>query len=591
MPLAAMLRSLADGLGSQRSVVAHIVFDALSAKTRALLSESVNDDRLKIYWRPMDQALAAGASGPLRDHDHLTQASYWRLWLPYLLPRELDRVIYLDCDLIVSGDIGPLWHLDLGDSCVAAAPELSEDARFVSSPMGLLLWQELGLAADFKQFNSGVLVMNLKRWRSELITYRAFAYLTHASRWLRWHDQEALNAVLAGTWLPLDARWNLTMRHLVESPPFAYEPPYIIHYHTASKPWHPDYRYALRELFLDHLDQTAWSGWRPTLGPLERLGRFGKRIEKAARKRRDAFGRRRATRAGRRRASVLLASRPKLLGNPPTPDSGLREVRTLTVVDDYDDAECAIIRHYLERGSDRAILAIPSDTTVQWQAFANSTPQVHLVLRDDRTPDESLRALLHWFGSGHWCLLARPEECLRFPCDDRLTLSELTAHLDAQGDEAVICLTADLLPAKDFGDPRAAPDGVTRCGESHVEQEALLRLPVTDRDLFHDRAFMADTYVAPGLAGDRPQATLRSAMPLLRYRSDMLIGPRTRSVHGARLSDTEGVLLRTSRMGSLVGLGAATPSRIGWRALVAAGLLKTPSSLELMANNAPPSGV
>jgi hypothetical protein len=130
-----------------------------------------------------------------------------------------------------------------------------------------------------------------------------------------------------------------------------------------------------------------------------------------------------------------------------------------------------------------------------------------------------------------------------------------------------------------------------RDSSTYEETEALLRLPVADRDIFHDRVFMADTYVAPGSVGDGPQATRRSAIPLLRYRSHMLIGPGTRSVHGARVSDTEGVLLRTSPTGSLAGPGAGDPSRIGWRDLVAAGLLKTPTSLELMVNKTPPNGV
>lgn len=401
MPLAAMLRSLADNLGAGRSVVAHIIFAALSSANKARVQASVPKDRLHIHWTPLDQAGLASIPGPLRAYDHVSPASYFRLLLPRLLPEELNRVIYLDCDLIVLGDLGMLWNLDIDAHYAAAVPELTADSRLVSSPQGLRLWRELGLAADLEQFNSGVLLINLGKWRDELIEQRALVYLAQAADWVRWHDQEALNAVFAGNWLRLDPHWNLTMRHLVETTPATGQPPAIIHYHTAAKPWHADYTFTLREVFFDYLDETAWTGWRPARPRLAAIRLFGKRVEKALRKRQHTLRRLHSERASRLRASRLLASRPRLLGNPRPVPVGSGEIRVFMVADDRSRPPRTLIGHYLSRGADRALVAVNAGAIDAWRSFADANARVHLVVQGDRTADEILRVLLHQHGQRH----------------------------------------------------------------------------------------------------------------------------------------------------------------------------------------------
>ena len=285
MPLAAMLRSLTTHLGAGHSVVAHILYEHLSSATKVRLQASVPEHRILLRWTPVDHERVTSVLGQIHSYDHISSASYFRLLLPSLLPADLNRVLYLDCDLIVLGDISRLWDLDFGDHYAAAVPELTADSRFVSSPQGLRLWRALGLAPDLKQFNAGVLLINLTKWRGEFIQQRALVYLRQAANWIRWHDQEALNALFAGDWFHLDARWNLTMRYLWRTASVTYEPPRIIHYHTSEKPWRADYRFALRELFFEYLDQTAWTGWRPPRQRFAGIRRIGKPVKKALDKR------------------------------------------------------------------------------------------------------------------------------------------------------------------------------------------------------------------------------------------------------------------------------------------------------------------
>lgn len=155
MPLATMLRSLTTHLGAGRSVVAHILYDDLSSATKVRLQASVPEDRIRLRWTPVDHERLTSVLRQIYSFDHISSASYFRLLLPSLLPEDLNCVLYLDCDLIVLGDISRLWDLDIGDHYAAAVPELTADSRFVSSPQGLRLWRALRLAPDLEQFNAG----------------------------------------------------------------------------------------------------------------------------------------------------------------------------------------------------------------------------------------------------------------------------------------------------------------------------------------------------------------------------------------------------------------------------------------------------
>ncbi len=240
---------------------------------------------------------------------HISHSAYLRLLADQLLPSWIDKVIYLDSDLLVLDDLCQLWQMDVGDNyCLAAvdiscpfvdAPTFVKQARglnrsgqpngtdqtdkespsprsvpFVGALTPIPNWRELGIDGASHYFNSGVMVLNLKRWRSENISQRLFECLRANRRHVWCWDQYALNVVFAGQWGQLPARWNQGT-HVHEYPNADQAPiapdqfvemrdnPAIMHYTTEYKPWnfrpfHPE-----RQRFYQHLDQTAFSQWRP----------------------------------------------------------------------------------------------------------------------------------------------------------------------------------------------------------------------------------------------------------------------------------------------------------------------------------------
>ena len=269
MQLAVVARSALQNLARDRQLFLFVIDGGITPKNKAKIARSIDSPRCHITWlNPDVHALAeAPTSG------HITAAAYLRFFIPDLLPTQIGKAIYLDSDLIVNADLSQLWDLPIEETALLAVQEFS--IPYVSHENGLINHQALGLTAHHKYFNSGVLVFNLKRWRAENLRLKIFQYILNNRKYIRLHDQDALNALLANDWRELDPRWNQTpeiFRFTAwQESPFTEEifncvltDPYIIHFASAAKPWNSREFYPANDLFFQYVDQTAWAGWRFT---------------------------------------------------------------------------------------------------------------------------------------------------------------------------------------------------------------------------------------------------------------------------------------------------------------------------------------
>ena len=217
-----------------------------------------------------------------------TAAMWYRILLPELLP-EVDRVLYLDADVIALDDLVPLWETELGDRYLAAVTNVFQH-NHVHRP------EELGLPASQPYFNSGVLLLNLEAMRADDCgaKLRDFA-IANAER-IEWPDQDTLNLVLGHSRVALHPRWNCMnsiYNFAAAKEVFGHEAvaeararPGIRHFEGPghNKPWHylcdvPD-----RERYFEHRAMTPWpecqiegvSGWN-------RLRRSGRRLRRGFR--------------------------------------------------------------------------------------------------------------------------------------------------------------------------------------------------------------------------------------------------------------------------------------------------------------------
>lgn len=257
LPLAVMLQSAATNLDPSWQLAAYLVVDGIAKALREKIVASL-PARVSLHWIERPRGEFAG----LPVWGRMTLATYHKLTLGEWLPNELQKVIWLDADTLVLGDLARLWETNLGNQTALAVQDVI--VPHVSSRFGVTAYRELGLAPQAKYFNAGVMPINLARWRREAVAAHARKYLQRYYARVCFWDQESLNAVLAGQWKTLDPRWNWNpVRDRLARDKSAQSDPWIIHFSGNLKPW--NYRgtdsHHLR--YYHWLDRTAWKGWRP----------------------------------------------------------------------------------------------------------------------------------------------------------------------------------------------------------------------------------------------------------------------------------------------------------------------------------------
>lgn len=162
-----------------------------------------------------------------KDVYHFSVVTYYRLFIASLFP-QYDKVIYLDCDLVVLGDISELYHIELGENILGAAPE-----QYVQNTKEFRLYAEKALGVDPDGYvNAGVLLMNLKEFRKNNIEERFIKLITDYDFDLLDPDQAYLNYLCFGRIYVLPNGWNK------EPTPLTCEgKKNIVHYALYQKPW------------------------------------------------------------------------------------------------------------------------------------------------------------------------------------------------------------------------------------------------------------------------------------------------------------------------------------------------------------------
>jgi lipopolysaccharide biosynthesis glycosyltransferase len=276
LPLAVTLRSISD---AQRGAGARIfVLHGEIPQEMVERLSAVVEPPSAIEWRRVDPALLRG----LRPAAHLPSPSLYSLVCAELLPPDLDRLLFLDADIVVQESLRELWEVDL-EGCVigavrnayqpwiAAVTLASEDAAGEEVWLPLP-WRALALPPRAPYFNAGVLVIDVPLWRQVRILDQALAI--QRDHGLRLGEQAALNLVLLGRWKRLHPRWNVNSGHLEENAIVwaaedteelraALERPAIIHYNGPTKPWHAGSAHPLRGVWHEVLSRTPYRGRLP----------------------------------------------------------------------------------------------------------------------------------------------------------------------------------------------------------------------------------------------------------------------------------------------------------------------------------------
>ncbi len=170
---------------------------------------------------------------------------YFRLLAPYILPEDLDRVLYLDADIIINGSIEAFYNQDFEGSYAAFIKD-----RFDFCDEVVAQKKKLGLKEEDVYFNSGVMLINLYLFREKIKLNDIMTFIDERKEDLFYFDQDILNCIL------LDHKKLCDLIYNFQAYPFEslnlfeiMDNTKVLHYTDLPKPWDPNYNGTLDYMY------------------------------------------------------------------------------------------------------------------------------------------------------------------------------------------------------------------------------------------------------------------------------------------------------------------------------------------------------
>ncbi len=160
--------------------------------------------------------------------DYYSKETYYRIFIPNLFP-QYQKVLYLDCDITVLGDVSELYNTEIHGYYVAAA---QEEVMQTFEVFGNYVEQADGINRK-EYFNAGILLINCRRWRNKLIAER-FVDLLNRYKFRVVQDEDYLNVLCKNNVKKLNLGWNKTS---YKNETFDDKDLKIIHWKINWRPW------------------------------------------------------------------------------------------------------------------------------------------------------------------------------------------------------------------------------------------------------------------------------------------------------------------------------------------------------------------
>lgn len=256
-------------LCNNKDVNIYIMTEGLKPDNQKIIEEEVAAKGGNVHFCLVDSSIIDNLPlSKVEGLNHISKATYYRLLIADILPECIDKVLYLDCDIIVNDSLEELWNIDMAEKAIAASPQIGSGHDC----------ERLGYPIEDCYFNAGVTLMNLAYCRKHDITSEMLKYASDNYDKLRFNDQDVLNGVLHDRSIHILPQWNMT------SACYVYEldkhgdkrkgivindytdakkniqdrkmNPCIVHYVSRPKPWDKDCVHPLYHLYYEYAKHT-----------------------------------------------------------------------------------------------------------------------------------------------------------------------------------------------------------------------------------------------------------------------------------------------------------------------------------------------
>lgn len=250
---AALLESLYKNRNIHYTYTIYILWGDISIATKNKINKFSDDNFVLIFLAVDENVFKKYSNIKKKDYIYL-----YRLFMGDYL-KDINKVIYVDCDIIFHGDISEFYSLNLRDNIIGAAKDCINRSLY-------------GIHKLPAFFNSWVLLIDLEKRNQEDIWHKVLQLLNDRQHeFPMWQDQDGLNHILTGKWLPVSPKWNW-----IQITSFSYlwtqytkeefhdmRHPIIVHFagnHNRPRSWlicmHPKWY-----LYYFYIFKTAWRDW------------------------------------------------------------------------------------------------------------------------------------------------------------------------------------------------------------------------------------------------------------------------------------------------------------------------------------------
>ena len=257
---------------SDAQIVIYVIDNGISCESKKKLQKTVACFPLsQIRWidfSKWSEKLTLNMQWPI------SLSSYGRLFIGSMLPEDVSRCLYLDCDMIICDCIDGLWSRDMHGCTIAAVQDtVSRETK-----------ERIGVHCEEKYFNAGLLLIDLNKWRSIGAEQACLDFIAQYQGSVTHHDQGVLNGLFHQDVSILPLKYNVMTIHYImsrakilkyfreESPFYSEEElaqakahPVVLHYTPSftSRPWVKTCRHPLKKLYWDAVAKTPWAGAQP----------------------------------------------------------------------------------------------------------------------------------------------------------------------------------------------------------------------------------------------------------------------------------------------------------------------------------------
>ena len=247
-------------------IVIYVLGNNLSMDNKSNLSIISGNFNRKIVFIKIAELLN---KLPLHINNSIALSAYARLFLASVVSPDVEKILYIDCDSIINKSLKELWQIDITSYCTAGVVDVTcPDSK-----------EKIGINESDIYINSGVVLLNLKKWRENEIEKKLIDFIKKYDGKVFHHDQGALNGVLYNYCKIIHPKYNtlsvfFTMSkdqiiqyfnmnsyfYSAQELKEAIMTPVIIHYTPGfvGRPWMKKCNHPLKNIYIEYLKNTPW---------------------------------------------------------------------------------------------------------------------------------------------------------------------------------------------------------------------------------------------------------------------------------------------------------------------------------------------